>query len=522
MDRSRVNYWQITYWLGIGWLAIVYFIRSKGYSVDDSFITYRYAYHLKEGYGLVFNVGERYYGTTAAGYAVVLAAASSALDVLFRVTNSGAPPSIQEVSVAFSALSLCTIAACLPVILQAGSHALRWVVCAVFAVYLFAGQPFNQVAGHETYAYLAVALLATLLAERGRVLLAGCVLGVAASFRPDAILFVPILVLVDTARNQASLTGYLASKNFRYFCIGLAAVIVPWFIYLGLHFGQITPGTMDAKRAQVQLGSWPFYNIGNVVRYLFATGFSVMLVIGAGLYAGAWMAAKRFDRRTFLQDRGLFIAIVWLLFGAGSTCAYLLFKVTFWPWYGVPVLFSLGAGSLAGWRLIVDRPVSATDRGIFGDKLANVVRFSPVILLVLVALGATGSLRAWYGSTNRNAHIHAYEEVADYLKRMEPAGTSVQMCEPGAFGFGLGPRYQIIDELGLITPGVAKAYLRGDSDYANRTYQAKYLVCSCALAYLECAKPDLNEKFELVGEGNTRFWKPQIGHGALLYRRRGE
>lgn len=57
-------------------LGTHYLLRNLGYSVDDSFITYRYAYHLKEGFGLVFNVGEAYYGTTAAGYAVLLAVIS--------------------------------------------------------------------------------------------------------------------------------------------------------------------------------------------------------------------------------------------------------------------------------------------------------------------------------------------------------------------------------------------------------------------------------------------------------------
>lgn len=71
------------YGLQIISLAVIYYLRNKGYSVDDSFITYRYAYHLKEGFGLVFNVGENYYGTTAAGYAVILALASRALDILW-------------------------------------------------------------------------------------------------------------------------------------------------------------------------------------------------------------------------------------------------------------------------------------------------------------------------------------------------------------------------------------------------------------------------------------------------------
>jgi hypothetical protein len=94
------------YLLQIVFLGVTYYFRNKGYSVDDSFITYRYAYHLKEGFGLVFNVGENYYGTTAAGYAVILALITGVLDVFFGMVNSESAPSIQNVSVALSAFSL--------------------------------------------------------------------------------------------------------------------------------------------------------------------------------------------------------------------------------------------------------------------------------------------------------------------------------------------------------------------------------------------------------------------------------
>ena len=47
-----------------------------GFSYDDAFVTYRYADNLAAGRGLVFNPGEPVLGTTAPGWAVVLAAAT--------------------------------------------------------------------------------------------------------------------------------------------------------------------------------------------------------------------------------------------------------------------------------------------------------------------------------------------------------------------------------------------------------------------------------------------------------------
>src|ERR1700752_3161553 len=43
------------------------------FGLDDSYITYRYASNLELGHGFVFNVGERYLGTTAPGFGLLLA-----------------------------------------------------------------------------------------------------------------------------------------------------------------------------------------------------------------------------------------------------------------------------------------------------------------------------------------------------------------------------------------------------------------------------------------------------------------
>ncbi len=52
------------------------------------------------------------------------------------------------------------------------------------------------------------------------------------------------------------------------------------------------------------------------------------------------------------------------------------------------------------------------------------------------------------------------------------------MPEPGSFGYRLGPKYTVVDELGLVSPGVASALLDGDASWAFRTYDPDYLICS--------------------------------------------
>src|SRR6185369_5436743 len=61
--------------LAWGALAAALAARLSGHSLDDFFITFRYADNLARGRGFVFNPGERVFGLTAPGLGLLLAAA---------------------------------------------------------------------------------------------------------------------------------------------------------------------------------------------------------------------------------------------------------------------------------------------------------------------------------------------------------------------------------------------------------------------------------------------------------------
>lgn len=521
MGNSLLRTTKLLYFLGIILFAGAYFVRNQRYSIDDSFITFRYAYHLMHGFGLVFNVGESYYGTTAAGYAVILAAVSRAIDAISGTARTGESiVSIQSVSVAISAFSYCVVAACLPFAAQAGRNGLRWALCAFFAAYLFVGFPFNAVPGHETYPFLALALLATVLAESGQSGWAGCLLGIATTFRPDTVLLAPILISMDWMRCGTGLKDFLKARDFKQFCLGYTLILLPWLTFLFLHFGRIIPGTMDAKRAQVAMGYWALYNPITLFNYFKALDIIVLIIGAIGLLAVTGAVVKLRDLKLIFRERELYLATTWLFFGVGSACAYFSMNVTFWYWYGIPVFFSLGVASFIGWRIILDFCGAASEQMSVTKWCGLAVSALPLIFMTALSLREPDAFLAWLVGPSRDwAHIHAYTEIADYLKRAEPAGTSIQMAEPGSFAFYLGPKYKVIDELGLISPGVAKAYLAGDRDFADRTFRAKYLICSWDGSYSRCSKPALSSDFELIGEFNVNFWRKEIGHGARLYRR---
>src|SRR4051794_13103476 len=60
------------------WLALlaIYCVQLAGLAADDMYITYRYAQNLALGRGLTFNPGERVFGLSDPGVALLLAAGS--------------------------------------------------------------------------------------------------------------------------------------------------------------------------------------------------------------------------------------------------------------------------------------------------------------------------------------------------------------------------------------------------------------------------------------------------------------
>lgn len=491
-------------------LAVLYYDRNKGYSVDDSFITYRYAFHLMQGDGLVFNLDEKYYGTTAAGYAVVLAGANK----ITAFFNEGL--STQNVSVALSALALLLISFCAyqMAVRRNGYLMLSLLAAIAFAVGVFATVPFNEVAGHETYAFLAGALLGTLLASRGKMLAAGIAIAIATTFRPDAVLFAPIICLAYMFFNRVSLRQMLINKQLLLFTGGFFAIVLPWLVFLQSYFGRPFPGTMDAKRAQILMGYWPTYDLKTLLQYVLnnlSLAVGLVLAVGTVCFMVGLFFCKKNDQSESVSTQNIFIGSCWLAFLLLSVGFYLSINVTFWHWYGIPVVFALAVIAYSG--LVAYLPAGDGSR-----MLGSVIAMLLVLAGCALLLTHYGVIKYWASNQNINPHITAYFETADYLKKIEPEGAVVEMAEPGSFGMRLGSKFVIVDELGLITPNVAKAYLKGDPDYATREYKPKYIVCSWQGAYSACSKSEVIAKYTLIGEFDKGFWSPFLKSGARLYR----
>jgi len=496
-------------------LAIAYTWKNKEFSADDSFITFRYAIHLMQGDGLVFNVGEKYYGTTAAGYAIFIALLSK---IAFAIWNT---LTVQNVAVALSAISLAIVPALLFILTPRKNF---WsitplLLCGCIGVCLLTALPFHEVAGHETYTFLSAAFIATYLASRKKMLAGGFACALAATFRPDAILFAPIICIVFVIFSRLHPRDIFKSRELWQFAAGVFSILVPWIAAMLLYYGRPFPGTMDAKRAQFLMGYWPIYNWDNVVDYLNRmTNYNSAIVMAAGvsLFAIGFFLSRKGTDDAQPRQQVQFIGICWAAFTILSVAFYFNLKVTFWDWYGAPVLFSL----------IVIATVGCFSMGGMGDSNNKIINTGWLIAAVCIGgyllAGYYPRLKSYANSgPHKNDHTSAYSEIADYLRKAEPDGTVVEMAEPGAFAVRLGSKFKIIDELGLITPGVSKAYLQGDHEYVSRVFKPKYIVCSWLADFSACSKPNVMKDYTLIGEFNKDFWKEHVVAGAAtLYRRK--
>lgn len=482
-------------------MTFIYYTRNQFYSVDDSFITFKYALNLIQGDGLVFNIDEKYFGTTAGGYAILIAIIyklQQLLDLGLTVQNS---------SVLLSSMGIVAISILFVSCINLENKILSRLLSLLIIMLIPTLWIFNSAAGHETYTYLGLVSVSLLLfRERNiRVLLSGLVLGLAFTVRPDAALFAPIICFAYVLRNKLHIKYWLQTKELWFFSIGFFLVAIPWLSFTTSYFGMPFPGTMDAKIAQVDMGYWPLYNVTTLCKSItknIPAWLLCLMLVGV-----VYFSLKTIRFRTNILARNQFLVIVWFSFSILSSLFYFFLNVTYWEWYGIPIMLGL---MVSGWVGI---------HYLFMD----ILRKYKVSLVVVVFFSCLFLLQVphfylWVKTENYNPHIYAYTEIADYLKKTEPEGTSIEMAEPGSFAVQLGPKYKIIDELGLISPFVAKELRQKNYTFSNKYFKAKYIVCSWEGVYSACYHPDIMTNYSLVGEFNKDFWEPRIGRGARLYR----
>jgi hypothetical protein len=428
-------------------------------TVDDAFITFRYARNILAGNGFVFNAGERVLGTTTPIYTVVMAALGS--------VTGGAEAPFPEIAMVLNAVA--DGIAC--ILIWSIGRRLGFRYASVGAALVWAIAPFSvtfAIGGLETSVFVSLLCALALSYLSGRYALAGFLASLAILTRPDALLLVVPLALDRTIAAIRHRSPKPGMGEFAAFIGPLAA----WGLFAAIYFGNPVPHSLAAKSLAYQLPETAafarlvqHYTTPFMEHLTFGNGWiAAGLVIAPFLNLAGFFKAKRSDPRCWP-----IFAYPWIYLAAFSFANPLIFR-----WYLTPPLPFYILGILIGAEGILQRlgnwiaaretaSVSPTARSLLGNSL--------LISLVVIPVGL--SLRGWSVKPDHGVARPApemawyqleleYRAAADFLDPLLDEQTVLAASDVGVLGYFTSSH--ILDTVGLNSP-IALQYYPVDPDF---------------------------------------------------------
>lgn len=365
---------------------------------DDALIMYRYAQHLAEGHGWVYNLGERHNGATSPLFTLLIAFFGR-----LSGTYLGAGHTISVLGIMATAIMVMEM-------LRRAGYGTGGLLSALL---LLSSPLMIYTFGFETQLFLAFATAAALTTQlNGPAGAAVFFAALATLTRGDGVLLLAGVygVYVWRARRLLWRPAMVA-----------AGVALPWILYAWAAIGSPIPDTLGAKAAHATALDWPSFMIfrqarGTLRQFGFQQAYNLVPFGPAAL--GFWFAP-----------------IGPLLLAAWSGVQLLLYgwvNVNAYHWYLAPA--SLAAIVLAG-----------VATGCVASWLPRRARLAPYIAgaaFVVLQVRASWAIRL-------GEHQH-YVDIGRWLHDHARAGASVAALEVGALGWHSG--VTVVDPLGLVTP----------------------------------------------------------------------
>jgi hypothetical protein len=436
-------------------LAIAARLLPGARTIDDAFITFRYAQNLLSGQGLVFNPGEQVLGTTTPLYALLVAALALPL--------GGAHAPFPQIALVLNALA--DAATC--ILLWRIGKRLGSERAGVITALLWAVAPYSvtfTIGGLETSVVVFLLTLSVWAYLNDHLLLTALAAACALLTRPDALLLVAPLALDRLWRAVRSPRKPIRWGEVMAFLLPLLA----WGIFATLYYGSPLPHSVAAKLAVYRL-----HQGDSLIRLLqhYATPFMeaewggpILIGIGLVLYPLLFIIGAR---KGFKADsRVLAWALYpWLYFLAFSLPNPLLFR-----WYLTPPLPPLFLFILLGLETLL----LALFRSGKKNAPAPLPAWKGAVITAVMLLPLVSSLSAWELHPDHGANRPAprmafiklellYGEVADYLKGLIPPGETLAAGDVGVLGYRTGAR--ILDTVGLNSPVSLQYYPLPQADY---------------------------------------------------------
>jgi arabinofuranosyltransferase len=397
-------------------------------SAEDAFITYRYSEFLAQGFGPVWNIGERVEGYSNFLWMVFIAALhkGTGIDIPFLGKCLGAFFTILSIDQFGKLLKLCDAPD-------------RAVFFGLVSYTTFAGVGVYCFSGMESPLFIYLLILTYCSIYQKKYTLAGLSSTGLLLCRPEGLLIFAVLFFhVFLAEYH---TPRLAKKLAQTFII---PVISAGFFYAFKYFyyGYFVPNSAAAKH--VPFRSAIFVGKQDLIEFCSASNF--VLVLGFGLIAVAWRLFKKklnvktslglpYDLRFYSLVLGIFL---------------------FWCFYVVA-----GGDWMPGWRYLTHTYFMVVACLVF-LMVRMEVKFRGIVFAVLVFLFVGKNLDvAWH----HNQGLKRVREWSSSADRFERLGRSMNLTFPekdilmAVQGAGALPFYSklpTVDELGLTDKHIAR------------------------------------------------------------------
>ena len=449
VPRRLHRYWPYL----IAALALAARLLPTPRTIDDAFITFRYARNLLAGAGFVYNPGERVLGTTTPLYTLLMAA-------LARMSGSPNYPWLALVVNALADALTCLILIRLGERLS-GRRTVGWAAGLLWAVSSMSVT--FAIGGMETSVFILLLVLSADLYLAGRTRWAAFVSALMLLTRPDGVLFVGPLILDLIWRRARERPRNVPWAEAAIFLVTLA----PWAIFATLYFGSPIPHTIAAKSLAYRLP--PGAGLVRLIQH-YGTPFFENLVfgdvwpmIGFVLYLiitlVGGVAAVRRDARVWPMA-----LYPWLYFVAFAAPNELIFR-----WYLAPPLPFYFLLILAGLAKIAD-DVSQRKKpeGRQKETIVPTFHFPPSTFFLLPApIFLLLSLNAWVLHPDHGPRSPApdmawhklellYTDVGRELAPRVTPQTLIAAGDVGALGYYSNAR--ILDTVGLMSPEASVYY----------------------------------------------------------------
>lgn len=532
-------------------VALVPMWRVRGHTVDDAYISYRYASNLARGLGLVYNEGERIEGYTNFFWTLLLAIGIKlgfAPDVFAKLLGgASALAAMYVVFLLAERIRPLTIVPCIATWLLASS--------AVFHGY--------AVFGLETIPFTLLVLTGWLLMDReeerdAKIPWSGLVFAAAGLTRPEAPLYMGIAMLFLEGKRLVALGGRVGGIDLERLrpvllcaCIIVVGALLTAYLALGAPLGAIRTAGLTGLTITMLLSLTLLPRSLFGVRNLLRGGLFVVPVAAHLLwrksYYGAWLPntlqaktgspamqfAGGFDYLTkFVQHEG--VVLIMLIFALSAGLVWrqrmVLAMVALSVLSSVYVLL-VGGDWMPLFRYMA--PVQPfllllVDLGarVVVEQRRRVINYA-MVMLTLVAIGERSRRvsrdrsnvvikEQLFWDTAAGGVANWFAEQSSARGREQVQGT-IAMGDIGQIGYETD--FPVLDLLGLVDPVIAKlpgGYThKVGPEFRNHFFESKARYVILISSDGDCHHPSVTGSRVLYGDRRFRQSYGVSGHVKL-------